>query len=293
MVDENPYLLHQLLFFPVDVSIIVITYLTLIRLIVMSFFGIFDRVFPGWDPGIDTHTPSLRCILCIRPKLFPQEHRWNFCRKQNNRQWDRRHVYPFQFQHFHHQPPGIVPKDHRSEAAMPLLIPAFCIAAGSEQWCHKLEKFLTASPTAEIICIYFFCVRHRHNTLMFHAFAGTVREDGEHPRSIQFDTDSYQIGIENFASGCMFPNRDHFITYKASKVQECKGIAAGLNIEGRGTFKFRIDDDNGITHTITVPNSVHNPGLPMVLVSPQHWAQQTSDGIESTSGAKSSILNFL
>ena len=54
-------------------------------------------------------------------------------------------------------------------------------------------------------------------------------------------------------------------------------------------LKFRIDDDNGITHTINVPNSVHNPDLPMVLVSSQHWAQQTSEGIVSISGAKSTI----
>ena len=66
----------------------------------------------------------------------------------------------------------------------------------------------------------------------------------------------------------MSPDRDQFITYKASKGQEFKGIAAGLRIEGRGTLKFRIDDNNGITHSITVPNSVHTLDLPMVLVSP-------------------------
>ena len=66
----------------------------------------------------------------------------------------------------------------------------------------------------------------------------------------------------------------------------------GLKIKGRGTLKFRIDDDNGITKTINVPNSVHIPDLPMVLVSPQHWAHQTSDGIVSNSGAKSTILTF-
>ena len=70
----------------------------------------------------------------------------------------------------------------------------------------------------------------------------------------------------------MSPDRDHFITYKASEVQECKDIAAVLKIKGRGTLKFRIDDDNGITHTINVPNSVHIPDLPIVLVSPKHWA---------------------
>ena len=42
----------------------------------------------------------------------------------------------------------------------------------------------------------------------------------------------------------------------------------GLNIEGREMLKFIIDDNDGITHTINVPNSVHILYLPMVLVSP-------------------------
>ena len=63
------------------------------------------------------------------------------------------------------------------------------------------------------------------------------------------------------------------------RVKNARMIDAGLKIKGRGTLKFRIDDDNGITHTINVPNSVHIPDLPMVLVSPQHWEQQMPDGI--------------
>ena len=38
LVDEYPSLFQQLLFFPVDFSVIVVTYLALIRLIVVSFF---------------------------------------------------------------------------------------------------------------------------------------------------------------------------------------------------------------------------------------------------------------
>ena len=127
---------------------------------------------------------------------------------------------------------------------------------------------------------------------MFGAYAGTAREANDRPCSILFDTDSHQIVIDNFAYGCISPNRDHFINYKASEVQECKSIALAVKIEGRGTLKFRIDDDDGITHSITVPNSVHIPDLPMVLVSPQHWVQQTSDETKSTSSVKSTILNF-
>ena len=109
---------------------------------------------------------------------------------------------------------------------------------------------------------------------MFCAYAGTVREASERLHSIRFETESYRIGIDTFASGCMSPDRDHFIAYKASEGQEYKGIAVGLNIEGRGTLKFRIDNGNRISHSVTAPISVHIPDLPMVLVSPQNWAQQ-------------------
>ena len=129
LFDEHPYLLHQLLFFPVDVSIIVITYLNIIRLIVMSFFGLFDRVFQGWDPGSDTHTPSIWRIMHRRPKHSPQDHCCNLCQKRYNHQWDRRHVYPFQLCHIQYQPPDIVPNDYGPTADMPILLSAFCIAA--------------------------------------------------------------------------------------------------------------------------------------------------------------------
>ena len=175
---------------------------------------------------------------------------------------------------------------------MTFLISAFCIVAGAERRCHRRAQFLATPPIAAVINEYCFCVRRQHDTPVLQSYTGTVREARDCPHSIRFYTDSFQTGIDTFSSGCMSSDRDHFITCKASEGQECKGIAAGLNIKGRGTLKFRIDNNNGITHTINVPNSVHIPDLPMVLVSPQHWAQQTSDRIVSTSGAKNTILTF-
>ena len=81
-VYVHPSLFYQLLFLPVDVTIIVIAYLTLIMLIVVYLFGIFDRVFPGWDPVPDTHKPSLWRIICRCPNHSPQDHRWNGCQKR-------------------------------------------------------------------------------------------------------------------------------------------------------------------------------------------------------------------
>ena len=167
LVDEYPSLFHQLLFFLVDVSVIVVTYLALIRLIVMSFFGIFDCVFHGWDPSPDQYTPSHRCMLRRCTKQSPQDHRWNHCQKRYNRQWAGARVYPFQIRHFQHQPPDIV------------LLSAFCIDAGVERWCHKQAWFITTSPITVVINAYRLCVRHQHDTTVFHAYAGTVREARE------------------------------------------------------------------------------------------------------------------
>jgi hypothetical protein len=55
------------------------------------------------------------------------------------------------------------------------------------------------------------------------------------------------------------------------------GIEGGLEILGRGTFVFSIEDDDGEVHTIRIPNSVYVPGLRYCLLSPQHWAQMAND----------------
>ena len=43
-----------------------------------------------------------------------------------------------------------------------------------------------------------------------------------------------------------------------------------MQIEGRGKLKLRIDNNDGVMHTITVPNYVHILELLMVLMFPQH-----------------------
>jgi hypothetical protein len=51
-------------------------------------------------------------------------------------------------------------------------------------------------------------------------------------------------------------------------------IGAGLEIKGTGTFVMRIEDDDGGTHTIKIPNSLYLPALRQCLLSPQHLAQE-------------------
>jgi hypothetical protein len=56
-----------------------------------------------------------------------------------------------------------------------------------------------------------------------------------------------------------------------------KGINDRLKIMGKGIFKFKIEDDNGRTHKIKIPNSLYLPGLKRCLLSPQHWVQEAGD----------------
>ena len=48
--------------------------------------------------------------------------------------------------------------------------------------------------------------------------------------------------------------------------------------------RIRIKDDHGQVHEISLPNSVHIPGLPMVLISPQHWDQEADPAKLTTAG---------
>jgi hypothetical protein len=55
------------------------------------------------------------------------------------------------------------------------------------------------------------------------------------------------------------------------------GISDGLEIAGKGTFKFNIKDNGGRQHTIRITNSLYVPDLRRCLLSPQHWAQEAGD----------------
>ncbi len=88
--------------------------------------------------------------------------------------------------------------------------------------------------------------------------------------SIRFDSDSYPIGVDCHASRCMANSPHLFEDLKLVKMGAVKGINQGLEIKGVGTFKLKIDDDNGRTHKIKIPNSLFLPDLKKCLLSPQH-----------------------
>jgi hypothetical protein len=56
------------------------------------------------------------------------------------------------------------------------------------------------------------------------------------------------------------------------------GIDKELDIQGEGTFKFSIKDNEERVHTIKIPKGLYLPKLTQCLLSPQHWAQEAGDG---------------
>jgi hypothetical protein len=63
-----------------------------------------------------------------------------------------------------------------------------------------------------------------------------------------------------------------------SDVGKVDGINEGLEIAGKGTYKFKIVDNNGRAHIIRIPNLLFLPELKICLLLPQHWVQEAGDG---------------
>jgi hypothetical protein len=103
------------------------------------------------------------------------------------------------------------------------------------------------------------------------AFAAATNLPYHVPR-ICFDTNSFVIGVNTFASITLGNCPDQFEDLKTHNDTEVEGIQGGLDIKGTGTFKFHIKDDKGGLHLIKIPNSKYVPDLKVCLLSPHHWA---------------------
>jgi hypothetical protein len=79
---------------------------------------------------------------------------------------------------------------------------------------------------------------------------------------VRFDSDSYPIGVDSHASRCMANKAHLFEDLHLNKDKgQVDGISDGLEIAGKGIFKFIITDDEGIRHTIRIKNSLYVPDM--------------------------------
>jgi hypothetical protein len=84
-------------------------------------------------------------------------------------------------------------------------------------------------------------------------------------KAVQFDSDSYPVGIDTHATSCMVNAPHLFKELKLRDVGEVEGIKSGLDIKGTGTFKFKIKYDNGMMHKIKILNSSTVPPVTPTL----------------------------
>ena len=92
-------------------------------------------------------------------------------------------------------------------------------------------------------------------------------------RDITFDTDSFKVGIDTCTSATMFGNKDLFEDLVFKDLGEFNE-GGELNIADIETLAIKMENDNGQTHLVQIPNSLYVPNLQMTLLCPQHWAQQ-------------------
>ena len=112
---------------------------------------------------------------------------------------------------------------------------------------------------------------------------------------MQFDTNSFLIGANSFASVTMATRPDQFEDLILDTGQFVQGIEGGLAIKGYGTFIFNIEDDKGTVHQIKIADSMYVPDLKFCLLSPQHWAQKAHESARGTrmeTDANGVILNW-
>ncbi len=96
---------------------------------------------------------------------------------------------------------------------------------------------------------------------------------------IHFDTDSFVIGVNTYASVTMGNHPEQFEDLKLHREDntEVDGIKEGIVIKGTGKFNFHIEDNKGAVHLIKMPNSKYIPELKICLLLPYQWAQETQD----------------
>jgi hypothetical protein len=122
------------------------------------------------------------------------------------------------------------------------------------------------------------------------AFAAATRLPYQVPR-IRFDTDSFVIGADTFASITLGNHPDQLEDLKMHNDTEVEEIKGDLDIKGSGTFKFHIKDDEEGVHLIKIPNSKYVPDLRVCLLSPHHWVQKAKDHHPVPKGTKTNTNN--
>ena len=87
-----------------------------------------------------------------------------------------------------------------------------------------------------------------------------------------FDSDSHVIVLDNCASFSMTDNMNDFIDTPVPVTTDILGVGK-VKARYRGTVNWTIEDDDGNPHSFPLPDTYFTPGIPMRIMSIQHWRQ--------------------
>jgi hypothetical protein len=92
-------------------------------------------------------------------------------------------------------------------------------------------------------------------------------------KRLNFDSDSYEILIDNCCSHSLTNSKEDFIEAPTKSKVRVRGYNGNTNSTMVGTVEWKIPDDNGKIHTFRLPNTYYSSTVETRLLSPQHWAQ--------------------
>ena len=95
------------------------------------------------------------------------------------------------------------------------------------------------------------------------------KEDRNRAQKIKFDTDYFPIGSYTYSGfeTCVPNNRNN-----KGRIKVADG--GSMEVKGRGTVTWKLDDDDGVVHNINIKDTLYVPKLDRCLLSPQHVAQE-------------------
>ena len=94
---------------------------------------------------------------------------------------------------------------------------------------------------------------------------------------LMMGAESYIIAIDSYCSYSIVRRRLDFIGKMLPFNITIQGFMGKSKITEKGTWKFKMEDDNGMTHDVLIANTLYEPKAPFHLLSTQHWSQKSDD----------------
>ena len=108
--------------------------------------------------------------------------------------------------------------------------------------------------------------------------------------AISFDSDSFDIAMDNCASRTMTFNQADFITpLRTPDVSSIIGAGCSAPVQGMDDVSYLVTDDNGVQHEMIVKDAYYVPSVPFRLLAVNQYAKQ----IEANPGSEGTgIFSF-